>query len=203
MENKIRTSLDRVNPDGETRVRMYRNIMKKAEAAERKTDGKPCQPRILRIAVSAAACICAGAVIIVCNLPPHEKPTEAPENPEYVSEVKEALKDRSDISKVVNLNLPDAATDREYLYGSYATEMTFSLEGREYLVRVAVDKTLIFADCPEMSHEITNDGDVSSVTPCASGRIMFWRSGGAYYSLSSGDAAEGELEYVSALMRGN
>lgn len=143
-EEKIKESIDAIEPEVGAKERMYRNIMKKAQQAT--LTEKPAEPKkkpisFVRYVLPIAACLCL-AVIGVAKLLPDNTPMQPGEsyieggNPFAEEENAEAFKALS-----VTLDAPDGAQEVTYaIIDGKIAEIRFKLDGKSYLARASAQE---------------------------------------------------------------
>lgn len=201
MNEKIKNSIDNIEPESGAKERMYQNILKKAAKAE-KTKMSPA--KIARIALPIAACVCI-VILGVTRLMPGSGVVDNPEgstvlggNP-YVE-----VDDATAFAPLgISVDAPEDALDKSYaIIGGDIAEVDFSLDGHFYRLRASKSGDISGVNGEIISREpIENGGDAELITIKINGggecRLVEWASDGINFSLSNSDGAAGcELRAV-------
>ena len=143
-ENKIKKSIDAIEPEAGAKERMYQNIMKKAQQAapaEKPTEPKKKVIPLVRYALPIAACLCL-VMIGVAKFLPGNTPMRPDEsnvqggNPFVEVENAEAFKALS-----VTLDAPEGAQETSYaIIDGKIAEIQFELDGKSYLARASAQE---------------------------------------------------------------
>ena len=195
MNEKIKNSIDNIEPESGAKERMYQNILKKAAKAE-KTKISPA--KITRLALPIAACVCVVILGVTRFLPggtvdnPGES-TVLGGNP-YVE-----AEDASAFAPLgISVDAPEDALDKSYaIIGGDIAEVDFSLDGHSYRLRASKSGDISGMNGEILSREpIENGGDAELVTLKVDGvgecRLVEWTSDGVNFSLSNSDGAAGD-----------
>ena len=194
MNEKIKNSIDKIEPESGAKERMYQNILKNAAKAE-KTKMSPA--KAARIALPIAACVCV-VILGVTRLMPGvvDNPGESTVlggNP-YVE-----VGDASAFAPLgISVDAPEDAEDRSYaIIDGEIAEVDFSLDRHSYSLRASKSGDFSGMNGETVSREpIENGGDAELVTLKVDGvgecRIVEWTSGDVNFALSNSDGAAGD-----------
>lgn len=203
MNEKIRKSIEKIEPEAGAKERMYQNILKKAAQAEQP---KMSPARIARIALPIAACLCI-VLLGILRLSPDAGVAETPEestvqggNP-YVE-----VENASAFAPLgISIDAPADAEEKAYaIISGEIAEIVFRLDGHSYRLRASKGGDFSGINGEIVSREpIENGGDAEIVTLKVPGvgecRLVEWTADGVRFSLSNTDgAADDELRAVFA-----
>lgn len=192
MNEKIKNSIDKIEPEFGAKERMYQNILKKAAKAEKP---KMSPTKITRLALPIAACVCVVILGVTRFLPggiedTPEESTILGGNP-YVEVV-----DASAFAPLgITVDAPEDADDKSYaIIDGEIAEMKFSLGGHSYRLRASKSDDISGMNGEIISREpIENGGDAEIITLNILGvgecRLVEWTSDGINFSLSNSDGA--------------
>ncbi len=196
MNEKIKNSIDKIEPESRAKERMYQNILKKAAKAEKP---KMSPAKAARIALPIAVCLCI-VILGVTRLTPGSGVVDNPGestvlggNP-YVE-----VDDASAFAPLgISVDAPEDALDKSYaIIGGDIAEVSFSLDGHSYRLRASKSGDISGMNGEIISREpIENGGDAELVTLKVDGvgecRLVEWTSDGVNFSLSNSDGAAGD-----------
>ena len=199
MNDKIKSSIDKIEPESGAKERMYQSILKKAAKTEKP---KLSPAKVARIALPLAACVCV-VILGVTRLYPGngiiDDPSESTVlggNP-YVE-----VEDASAFAPLgFTVDAPENAADKSYaITGGDIAEIRFSLDGHSYTLRASRSADISGMNGEIISREpLGNDAElitmrVDGVGEC---RLIEWTSDSVHLSLTNSDgAAGGELRAV-------
>lgn len=204
MNDKIKKSIDKIEPESGAKERMYQNILKKAAEKEKP---KITAAKAARIALPVAACLCL-AVFGISRLhfgsdavdEPKESVTLGGEisdefsgNPYVEAENSSAFE-----ALGITIDAPDGSENVSYaVIGGEIAEVLFGLDGHSYRFRAAKSGDISGLNGEIVSREpIENGGDAELITIKIDGfgesRLIEWTSDGVHFSLSNSDGAAGD-----------
>lgn len=204
MNEKIKNSIDKIEPESGAKERMYQNILEKAAKAEKP---KITAAKAARIALPVAACLC--LVVFGISKQYHQPDTvEQPEesvslggdtsgeflgNPYIEAENASAFE-----ALGITMDAPDGSEKVSYaVIGGEIAEVVFSLDGHSYRLRAAKSGDISGLNGEIISREpIENGGDAELITIKIDGfgesRLIEWTSDSIHFSLSNSDGAAGD-----------
>lgn len=199
MNDKIKSSIDKIEPESGAKERMYQSILKKAAKAEKP---KMSPAKVARIALPLAACVCVVILGVTRLLPGAgivDDPSESTVlggNP-YVE-----VEDAAAFAPLgFTVDAPENAADKSYaIIGGDIAEIRFSLDGHSYTLRASKNTDISGMNGKIISREpLGNDAElitmrVDGVGEC---RLIEWTSDSVHLSLTNSDGAAGsELRAV-------
>ena len=199
MNDRIKSSIDKIEPESGAKERMYQSILKKAAKAEKP---KMSPAKVARIALPLAACVCVVILGVTRLLPGAgivDDPIESTMlggNP-YVE-----VEDAAAFAPLgFTVDAPEDSADKSYaIIGGDIAEIRFSLDGHSYTLRASKSADISGMNGEIISREpLGNDAElitmkVEGVGEC---RLIEWISDSVHLSLTNSDgAAGGELRAV-------
>ncbi len=213
MDDKIKKSIDNIEPDDSAKERMYANIMKKAQ--QQKTEESPKRKTALRFinyALPVAACLCIAVfttVLFKNNVPVESSDSEplvqvtAP--PQYEQTAPDTSGKES-FEQIAPLpSMPADSTDITYsVYDSVACA-AFTSGGHNYLLYAEKDRVIGPFGDKRSSEKITyGNGTEAVLTVFDDGSVLTtqvsWNNGDIHYYLCNSDNADSETVKKTAEM---
>ena len=196
MNDKIKNSIDNIEPESGAKERMYQNILKKA-AKEEKPKMSPA--KIARIALPIAACVCVVILGVAKLLPGAGIADDTDESTVFGGNPYVEVEDASAFAPLgIAIDAPEDAENKSYaVIGGEIVEVAFTLDGHSYRLRASKDDASSGVNGEVVSREsIENGGDAELITMKVDGagecRLVEWTSGDVHFSLSNSDGAAGD-----------
>ncbi len=203
MNERIKNSIDKIEPESGTKERMYQNILKKAAKAEQP---KMSPAKVARIALPIAACVCI-VIFGITKLSPETDiidPGETTSPNVMLGSPVIDVENASDFATLgITIDAPEGAENITYaIIDGEIASVKFSLGGHSYRLRASASGDPSGMNGEILSHEqIENGGDAELVTMDVLGigecKLVKWTSDGIYFSIYNSDgAADDELRAV-------
>lgn len=196
MNDRIKSSIDKIEPESGAKERMYQSILKKAAKAEKP---KLSPAKVARIALPLAACVCVVILGVTRLLPGAgivDDPIESTVlggNP-YVE-----VEDAAAFAPLgFTVDAPEDSADKSYaIIGGDIAEIRFSLDEHSYTLRASKSADISGMNGEIVSREPLGNGkDAELITMRVDGvgecRLIEWTSDSVHLSLTNSDGAAGD-----------
>lgn len=204
MNERIKNSVDKIEPESGAKERMYQNILEKAAKAEKP---KITAAKAARIALPVAACLCL-VVFGISKLYHQPDTVEQPEESvslggntsgEFLGNPYVEAENASAFEALgIIIDAPEGSENVSYaVIGGETAEVVFSLDAHSYRLRAAKSGDISGLNGEIVSREsIENGGDAELITIKIDGfgesMLIEWTSDGIHFSLSNSDGAAGD-----------
>ena len=212
MNDKIKNSIDKIEPERGAKERMYQNILKKAAKPE---TPKVSPMKTVKIALPIAACFC----IVLLGIAKFSEKAVLPDNPNSTVDTlpgdesaetpdnsivlgSNPITDVEDASAFAALGIavdaPENAEEKTYaIIGGEIAEIRFCLDGHSYRLRASESEDSSGVNGDIVSRDpIENGSDAEIMTLDVIGtgecRMVLWKADTVYFSLFNSDGAEND-----------
>ena len=205
MDDKIKRSIENIEPDDSAKERMYANIMKKAQ--QQKTSESPKRKTALRFvnyALPVAACLCIAvfATVLFNNNVPVESSDSEPlvqaTVPPRYEQTAPDISGKDSFEQIAPLpSMPADSTDISYSVNNNVACAAFTSGGHNYLLYAVKDGEIGSFGDEKSSEKITyGNGKEAVLTVFDDGSVLTtqigWNNGDIHYYLCNSDNADSE-----------